>query len=188
MLELLDQDLFDQISISDAICISTNCSILDDGTNPMGGGSAGAAARRWPQLPKIYGKLLSITPNVPVILGWTAKDNTKIFVSIFSSDSEISSFMEDHETCAIVAYPTMDQITEPANIDLVLQSACLLDELADSHGWQHVVLGRQGCGIGGLNWEDVKVNLEEIFDDRFVLIHKEFLSGPFTRTWKSTAN
>lgn len=174
MKDLLGEDLFEQIATSDAICITTNCTLSEDGTNPMGGGSAGAAARRWPELPEIYGNYLKTTPNVPVVLGWVDKNDPENFVSLFSSPEDMMDFDGD-ECCAIVAFPTMHDISEPADADLVFHSAVLLAELADHFGWKHVVLGRPGCGIGGLDYDtQVKPELEEIFDDRFTVIHKEF--------------
>src|SRR5579871_2072760 len=90
MIDLIGEDLFNQIKSSDCICITTNCTVMEDGMNPMGGGSAGAAARRWPQLPEIYGRLLTITPNVPVILGWISKDDAEIFISSIAPLKELS--------------------------------------------------------------------------------------------------
>lgn len=167
MKELLNQDLFDQISTSDAIVITTNCSIDENGNNIMGGGSAGAAARRWPDLPGIYGRLLTLIPNVPIILGWVDKSDPSKFVSVFATPEECLESMYGN-ACAIVAYPTMDQIGEPADFNLVMQSGCLLAEMADLHNWKNVCLAAPGVGIGGLDWEtEVCPELSSVLDDRF---------------------
>lgn len=186
MKELIGEDLFDQIEKSDAICIATNCSIVQDNgeaSNPMGGGCAGAAARRWSELPVVYGALLACTPHVPVIMGYVNRDDADDYIYIDQVPEQ------NVDWCAIVAYPTMHSIMEPASLDLVIRSAKLLTEMANTHGWKSVVVPRPGAGIGGLDWEtEVKPAIEDILDDRFILIHKEFNVGPFTKKWKSTAN
>ena len=171
MKELLGEDLFDQIKIADAICITTNCSVLEDGSNPMGGGCAGAAARLWSEVPNIYGQCLMMMPNVPVILGHIEKANKENFVSVMANMPGITS----RTHTALVAYPTMVEIGDMADLSLVERSAHLLVEMASLFFWKHVVIPRPGSGIGGLSWKDeVKPLLESILDNRFVLIHKDF--------------
>lgn len=169
MIEIVNKDLFDQVSTSSAICIPTNCSIVEGVVNPMSGGVAGLAAARWPELPKIYGKLLRMVPNVPVILGFVNKADITKFMAI--DDQEI-----DHEEwCAIVAFPTMHEIGHPADLDLISLSCCLIEELADHFAWERVCMAAPGIGIGGLSWDnEVKPLLEEInLDDRFEVMRLE---------------
>jgi hypothetical protein len=178
MKELIDQDIFDQIETADAIAIATNCSVDANGINPMSGGMAAAAAYRWSSIPAIYGFLLHILPNVPLIIGWVDGDG-----DFWEPNPNLSPRFD--EDTAIVAYPTMRSIMEPASLPLVKRSAELLVELADLHGWTSVCMGRNGCGIGGLDWEtQVKPLYTELFDDRFTVMHKEF-SKPL-KTFKST--
>lgn len=179
MKELVDHDLFDQIADSDAICITTNCTLLEDGTNPMGGGCAGAAVKHWPTLERVYGYMLQMTPHVPCILGYADQNDIKDFVL----PDDLESF---EGLCAIVAYPTMHDITEAASLDLVIRSAELLSEMADVFGWNKVVVPRPGSGIGGLDWEtEVKPAIKDILDDRFTLIHKDFAPKVFKKSMKS---
>lgn len=167
MRETVDIDIFDQIETADVICIPTNCS-LEDGYNPMGA-LAGAAARRWPDVPFIYGSLLRVLPNVPCILGFISKDDPTVFSSAI--DESLDWDPEMHTI--LVAFPTMHLITLPADLDLVRRSAELLVEMADLNAWEEICMGRPGCGVGGLRYEDqVKPMLEQIFDDRFVVMHK----------------
>lgn len=169
MIELIGEDLFDQIGQADAICITTNCTVMTDGGNPMGGGCAGAASRRWPNMPYWYGRMLRKVGHVPVIMGMEfAESPGELFASDWIYD-------QDENHTFIVMYPTMHKISEPASLALVARSATLLSEMADTNGWTRVVVPRPGAGLGGLDWESqVKPLLEEILDDRFVLIHKEF--------------
>lgn len=174
MKELIGEDLFDQIATADAICITTNCTLMENGKNPMGGGCAGAASRKWSELPAIYGRLLNLAPNVPVIMGWASKTNPDNFVSSLDKHEGVSS----RTHTAVVAYPTMIDIAEEANLKLVRRSAKLLSEMADLFYWNTVVVPRPGAGIGGLDWDtEVKPVMKELLDRRFVLIHKDFGSG-----------
>ena len=169
MKETIGLDIFDQISRADALCLPTNCSIDEQtGENPMGA-LAGAFARRWQELPSIYGRQLLVIPNVPVILGWTSKSNPELFLSLFSDD-EISNW---EDPCCLVAFPTMAEIGKLASLDLVLRSAKLLVELADECEWKNVFLGSPGTGCGGLSVEQVHPVLAEIFDDRFTVMRKD---------------
>jgi len=173
MLETIGKDIFGEIATSDALCITTNCTIMDNGENPMGA-MAGAAARRWNKLPSIYGSLLQVVGNVPVVLGWALKKNETVFDSVFNCQNFDTKLINMSEYwCAIVAYPTMVEFGAPASLDLVVRSANLLVEMADRFGWKRIVQGRPGCGVGGLDWgSQVRPRLQVIFDDRFVAMHK----------------
>src|SRR4051794_35744627 len=72
MKEIIGTDLFDLIQDTrfDAICVTTNGSVMLNGENPMAGGCAGAAARRWASMPKRLGAFLLNAPNVPYCLGY----------------------------------------------------------------------------------------------------------------------
>jgi hypothetical protein len=173
MKELIGKDLFDQIKTCDAIAITTNCSVMTDKNgnsprNPMGA-LAGAAALRWPDISSIYGHLLMMTPNVPVILGYIDREDPTQFISALDAPSQ-----DYRDYCALIAFPTMALIGEPAEIELVQRSAELLVEMADLFGWKAVATVRAGCGVGGLSWDDeVKPVLEDLWDKRFIICHLE---------------
>lgn len=168
MRETTGEDIFNKIDTACAISIPTNCTLMQNGENPMGA-LAGAAAARWPEVPKAYGRLLSLSPNVPVVIGYISKKNQDQFTSSLSSLEGISS----RTHTALVALPTMVQITEPASLKLVKRSAKLLVEMADLFYWINVYTGRLGCGVGGLIYEgQVRPMLASIFDERFCVMHK----------------
>jgi len=168
MLETINEDIFDRLPTASAICIPTNCSLLKDGTNPMGA-LAGAAAARWKELPVIYGRMLIALPNVPCIMGWASKRDPSVFISLFDVDD--CGFADP--ATAIVAFPTMHHIGQPADLNLVVRNTKLLVELTELCGWETVCGVRFGCGVGGLDYAtQVKPALEQILDDRFVIMHK----------------
>ena len=167
-------DIFDQIIKAAAICIPTNCSLGQDGCNPMGA-LAGAAANRWPTIPAIYGRLLTMLPNVPVILGWIEPDPDSNWINKtdeYYFSSTFDNVLYRTGWTALVAYPTMNNIGEPASFDLVMRSANLLKEMADLFGWGSIYLGSPGTGVGGLSVDVVHPALKEIFDDRFTVMQK----------------
>jgi hypothetical protein len=55
------------------------------------------------------------------------------------------------------------------DLGIIRQSARKLAELADKHYWDDVHLSKVGCERGGLRWEDVSAELEEVLDDRFTV-------------------
>lgn len=143
------------------------------------GALAGAAAKRWPEIPKLYAELLALTANVPIILGFISKtDKTKFISALKVIDNPFLLLSENHTSdiknswCALVAYPTMHLIEEPASLDLVIRSAELLCELADLNEWKEIYLGSPGTGAGGLDVKEVHHALTPIFDDRFTVMQK----------------
>lgn len=164
-------DIFEQLPHASALCLPTNCSIIKDNRsneliNPMGA-LAGAFAKRWGDLPIVYADLLTITPRIPIILGWVDRVNTEDFYTSIQLDLE-----EIKDYCAIVAYPTMYEIGKPASLDLVVRSGQLLVELADLNKWNEVYCGSPGTGIGGLQVDTVHGELKKILDDRFTIMQK----------------
>lgn len=176
MKETINLDIFDQIPLADAIVIPTNCTIGEDGRNPMGA-LAGAAARRWPSIPTVYNRLLEILPQVPVILGWLEREQRNpgssgrdphYFIDAFN----IALEHEHKDWCSLIAFPTMHQIGELADINLILRSANHLAEMADTRGWNNVFLPSPGTGAGGLSVELVHGYLKDRLDDRFTVMRK----------------
>lgn len=159
-------DIFDQIEKADAICITTNCSLIED-RNPMGGGVAGAARKLWPYIEEYYGIQLKRVGFSTCVIGYiNVMDSSILEVPTYAWDTL--------DTCytALVAFPTMFSVTEPASYGLVKQSAERLLSLAHFNDWQNVYLAAPGIGVGGLDYSKVKGILENILDDRFTVMRK----------------
>lgn len=167
MKETIGLDIFNQIGRANAIAITTNCTLDPLGFNPMGA-LAGQAAKRWEEIPDIYGQMLCFLPNVPVILGWIYHLDQAKFQSVFS----LKSIYDPENWCALVAFPTMNQIGEKASMPLIIRSAELLSEMADLFQWTNVYLGAPGIGVGGLTVEEVFPPLREILNDCFTVMQK----------------
>ncbi|MBV5339068.1 MAG: ADP-ribose-binding protein [Deltaproteobacteria bacterium] len=123
------------------IVITTNGSLTPDGRAIFGRGVARQAALRHPDLAEKLGSLLSAQGNHVFDLG-----------------------------NGIVTFPVEETPWSLPDLRIVARSALELRALADSAGWEQIIVPRPGCGGGGLAWKEVKPLLTICFDERFVVI------------------
>jgi len=123
------------------IAITTNGLVTRKGEAVFGHGCARQARERFPGLARRLGASLAQQGNHVTSLG-----------------DGIVSFPVEH-----TPYETPDQ-------RLIERSARELASLADSMGWDTIVVPRPGCGGGGLEWKEVRPILERYLDDRFLII------------------
>lgn len=136
----------------DAICITTNGCVKDNGEAVMGKGIAKEAKTLVPTLSKELGARIKESGNHVYVFGGARLD---------WSSKKVSD---------IVAFPTKHNWWEMSDMELIRRSCRELIEKADYHGWKNVLLPRPGCGNGRLQWEDVKREIEPILDDRISII------------------
>lgn len=129
----------------DCRVITTNMTVTRQGMNVMGGGCAGEAAARWPELPALYAMHLMHGGNGLTHMGLCAGK-------------------------PLVCLPTKWQVWMNSSLDLIVPACEGLVKLADRKGWQDVVMARPGAGLGGLRWDDVCKAIAPILDDRFTAI------------------
>ena len=156
----------------DAVCISTNGFIKNNGECVMGRGCAKEAAEFFPEIPKLLGDRIKKYGNVVqtirhfegvAILSYPVKPEMNPFLA---DKDEVVKHMRDK-------YKLGDQVPGwacVALINIIEQSAKQLVELADRHGWKKVLIPQVGCGAGELNWSEVKPILDKILDDRFTAV------------------
>ena len=138
---------------ADAICVTTNGQTKRNGDAVMGRGTALQAKQRFPGIEKTLGEQLRRSGNVPAILySWPVAHTNR--------------------RTALLSFPVKHLWAQPADPDLIVQSARLLVELADRREWKTVVLPRPGCGNGQLRWEDVGPMIAPLLDDRFVVLER----------------
>ena len=142
-------NLFAQRGPKSVLVIPTNGQVkYGTQTAVMGAGVAKQAAEIWPELPKLLGRKL-------VALG------NRVFVFRVNGDERV------------ITFPTKEHWAQPSRHDLIERSAQELANLATVLPREVVVyLPRVGCGLGKLNWEEVKSILEKYLDDRFIVVHK----------------
>lgn len=148
----------------DAICITTNGQYTLDGRAAMGGGCAGVCAKRWPDTAVRLGKCLkNFGTNVPFVIG--ALDVKGNYI-----EPTLKIIKERKFKCLILSFPTINNLMDGANLDLVKQSAKELQILVERFDLRGVIIPRPGVGIGGLKWADVKTVIEPYLDDRFTIV------------------
>lgn len=129
---------------ADYRCITTNGIVKKNGELVMGAGIALEAAKRFPELPARLGKNVSIFGNIPYIF---------------------------HEW-KIISFPTKNHWKDPSSLELIEKSAKEILTFANILGIISISLTRPGCGLGKLDWADVKPVLDKYFDDRFIVCTK----------------
>jgi hypothetical protein len=162
-------DLFETIYEDgvDAICITTNGMYTTDGRAAMGGGCAGVCAKRWPETAFRLGKCLkNLANNVPFVIGALDKDGEYI-------EPSLKIIKERKFKTLIFSFPTIDNLMDGAKLSLIENSAKELKVLVDRFELKGVICPRQGVGIGGLSWKDVKPVVEPYMDDRFTIVSFE---------------
>lgn len=152
----------------DAICITTNGQYTMQGIAVMGGGCAGICANRWPETAQRLGRLLkSFGTNVPFVIGALDDDGNYL-----EPNREMISKREFK--CLIFSFPTINNLINGSNIQLIKQSATILKDYVEQFGLKNVVIPRPGCGIGSLDYyKEVRPELIDILDDRFTIVCQE---------------
>lgn len=165
----IKKDLFDSILDPDvdAICITTNGNYTKGGLAIMGGGCAGEASRRWPEVAVRLGKLLKQFSNIPFIIG--AADNDGNHLDITSEKIKNKEYK-----CLIFSFPTINNLMDGGNMQLIKQSATIMVDYANQYKLNKIMVPRPGCNIAGFIWADVKPEIENILDDRFTIVSFDF--------------
>jgi O-acetyl-ADP-ribose deacetylase (regulator of RNase III) len=162
----IKKDLFECIADDgvDAICVTTNGNYTVGGLACMGGGCAGVAARRWPEVPKRLGKLLKqYHNNIPFVIGAVDAQGNHLDMT--------PKMIKDHKyKCLIFSFPTINNLGKESNIQLIKQSATIMADYAEQFDLKQIILPRPGVGIGGLTWAEVKPVIAPILGDRFTIV------------------
>lgn len=140
---------------ADILCITTNGIVKSDGRAVMGAGTAKRAAELCPQLPTILGQLL--------------QNGNYVYELLTSGDRP---GRRNRTWCS---FPVKDHFKDKASIKLIDSSAKQLlsyvNQWEKDYGFQPIVaVPRPGCGVGGLQWGQVRPVLERWFDDRFYVV------------------
>ena len=156
----------------DAICITTNGYVLAQGTNTMGAGCAGEAKHRWPGIQLIVGELVRNKGNHVHRLTYRAsKLPPRIELSWMRFESWPHKMFPSHTVpYHIFSFPTKHHWADPADLKLIEKSCQQLRQHVDETGFSSVVIPRPGCGLGQLNWNEVRPICDRWLDDRFFII------------------
>jgi hypothetical protein len=151
MKEDTQSDLFSFLGEVSILCITTNGDIKKDGRAVMGKGVALGIKKIIPHIDICLAEHLKLYGNFP---------------------GHLLSF----QGTSIFSFPVKRHWNEDASLKLIKRSALVLKALVDvlDNGEQplSIVLPRPGCGAGNLDWNEVKLILEEVFDERFLIVSK----------------
>jgi O-acetyl-ADP-ribose deacetylase (regulator of RNase III) len=151
-------DLLDAYKQFDAICVTTNGQIRDDGQAVMGKGIALAVRERWPAVAKRLGGELSRRGNVVSLLG------------AVGGDGNYYTDLRNFDETLIFSFPTKKKWKDKSDLKLIEQSTKQLVLMAHQYELSAVALPRPGCQNGGLTWEQVKPAVSRFLDDRFTVV------------------
>lgn len=119
--------------------IPVNGEVRRDGNAVMGRGVAWQAQFRFPMLPKDLGTKIRQHGN-----------------HVFYFDAY-----------RLITFPTKEEWREPATLDRLRRSIAELKTFI--HPVTRYAMPRVGCGLGGLQWDDVKPLLQELPDNVIVV-------------------
>lgn len=148
----------------DAICIPTNGHYNRLGAAVMHGECAKEAAKRWTKIQTRLGRLLrSLGKNIPYIIGAinAGAEHVELDADLIASRQF---------KCLIFNFPTAHNLTKGPEISLIKQSATIIMDYINQYNLKKVILARPGVGINELKWDEVKSELENILDNRVIVV------------------
>ena len=129
------------------VAVPTNGVVKADGCLVMGAGVAKQARDRF------RGVRDCGIPSIDTYLGEkVSKHGNRVFLYDGSPDDPSNSDFR------CFSFPTKHHWRDPSDLDLIIESWCSLAQHACSMGIE-VYMPRPGCGLGGLQWEEVKAAL-----------------------------
>lgn len=150
----------------DALVITTNGYVTQSGKCVMGRGIAKQIADRVPVFPYLLGSVINREGNhvhvfptkTKALITFPVKPKT-----VVNNGSNVVSH------CRTSYGEVTPGFYAKADVNLIERSLIELVALADKHPeWNTILIPRVGCGAGELNYEDIKLLMEQYLDNRFV--------------------
>ena len=142
-------DFWKMARYADAICVTTNGIIKNNGELVMGKGIALQFAQRYPGLALKLAAHVSRSGNTPCLVAFDLPDQCDL----------------------VLSFPTKHNWVNPSSLELIIDSAKLVVEIANDINLKKILLTRPGCGNGGLDWHrQVEPAIRDILDNRFVVV------------------
>ena len=122
----------------DCICITTNGTVLPNGSNIMGGGIAKEAVDRVPAIAREHGKLIGLYGHRFQFLGYWQRPSDRRLINLW-------------------AFPSKRTIDVNSDLETIEDSLTALVNVAGAFPSLKWGLPRPGSNLGGLDWfRDVK--------------------------------
>ena len=152
-------NIFELPQDKEAVCVTTNDIVKSNGKAVMGAGIAKEADQLF-HLSNLLGKYLKQYGNRAFNLG--------NFTRLNLNNSGIPIVF------TVFSFPTKYDWKDDSDITLICKSAEQLMQMCDKFCVTKCYLPPVGCGCGNLNYQTtVKPWLEQILDDRFVVVFKQ---------------
>lgn len=136
---IIKGNIWDHYNKYNAVCVTCNSIIKNNGELVMGAGIAKQFAEKYRWLPKYWGKR---------IVEFEIKQKLKPHIMVTSQDDFGNSFYTH-----IIYFKTKEHWKDPSYVYLIERSMIKLCECIDLLGWEKVLLPAPGCTNGGLDWE-----------------------------------
>jgi hypothetical protein len=169
-------------SFVDAICITTNGVVKQNGHAVMGAGVARQAASRWPSIPKTLGAKINFNGNVVQIISKRPSLDDEYSVVAFPT-KPVSVVLHRKKwgdiTDVLVGkewkYKDGDIVPgyyAKSTKEIIERSLKQLVQLANREDWTRVALPIPGIGHGDME-KSVVMGLLNYLDDRFIVVEYE---------------
>lgn len=132
---------------TEAICVTTNGIVMQNGKAVMGAGIAKFVRDTFPGVDSKLGDFLSKYGNRAFNLGTQEYEGKKF---------------------RLISFPTKNDWKDKSDISLIEKSANELVSIAYKFNLSKIYLPAPGCSHGQLEWQDVKKKLSSL-DERFVV-------------------
>ena len=148
-------NVWDVLDENSAVCILTNNTVIQSYNpmtmehsvyNVMGGGIAKEASDRNPGLKNLCGQAIL--------------------------DGTYSLGIDNLTGAEMLRFPTKDQVQFDSGMRIIADSLTMLEKYINKNPDKKIYLPRPGCGLGGLDWEDVKELCEHYlskFDNIYIV-------------------
>jgi len=173
---LIQKDIWSSLGNVDAICITSNGFIKNNGKTVMGRGIALEARNKFKGIDLCLGK--AIKKN-----GW----NMVNFL-IREGKTWIISFPVKRDFL-IYDYPVEEKLVKhmknkfhpgqivpgwalKAELEIIEMSSKILQHTINNQDWSDVYMTQPGCHNGELNWEDVEPILDKYLDERVIVVYQ----------------
>lgn len=148
----VEGNFWDNAHKYDCLVVTINTIVKRNGELTMGAGIAKQFAKKYPDIPSIFGDL---TKNI-----YKYSDRISPLVTTLDNQQYV------------IGIHTKLHWKDASPLWLIHQSIQDMVLLVNSLGIQSVLMTRPGCGNGGCDWErEIKPILSQFLDERFTVCH-----------------
>lgn len=152
----------------DALVITTNGFVKNNGACVMGRGIAKQVADAIPVVPFVIGNLINTSGNNVALLPKIQKGIPDLIMFPVKPSMVINNGFNVVKHCKTSYGQVTPGFLAKASIKIIEQSLQQLVELTNKNSWKVILIPHVGCGAGELDFEIIKPLMEKYLDNRFV--------------------